>query len=70
MSGTMTVGELEAGERNNGIQVVFENCVAFTNCISEVNNTQIGNTKYIDVVMSMYNLKEYSNNHSRTSESL
>ena len=33
-------------------------------------NTQIDNTKYIDIVMPMYNLIQYSDNHSKTSESL
>ena len=37
---------------------------------SEINNTQIDNAKYIDVVMPMYILIEYSDNHSETSESL
>ena len=32
--------------------VVFENCAPFTDCISEINNTQIENAKYIDLVMS------------------
>ena len=31
---------------------------------SEINNTQIDNAKYIDVVMPMYILIEYSDNHS------
>ena len=34
------------------------------------NNTQIDNAKYIDVVIPMYNLIEYSNNYSKTSGSL
>ena len=59
-------------ERNKG--VTFKNCAPFTDCISEINNTQIDNAKYIDVVMSMYNLIEYSNNiaiiYSNTSGSL
>ena len=38
--------------------------------MSEINNTQIDNAKYIDIVMSMYNLKEYSDNYSKTSGSL
>ena len=32
-------------ERNK--RVIFKNCAAFTDCISEVNNTQIDNAKYI-----------------------
>ena len=35
-----------------------------------VNNTQIDNTEYIDISMPMYNLKEYSDNYSKTSGSL
>ena len=38
--------------------------------MSEINNTQLDNTKYIDVVMTMYNLIEHSNNYSKTSGSL
>ena len=36
----------------------------------ETNNAQKGNTKDIDVAMLMYNLIEYSDNYSITSESL
>ena len=36
------------------------------NCISEKNNTNINNAKDIDIVMSTYNLIEYSNNYSKT----
>ena len=38
----------------------------FTECISNVNNTQIDNAKDIDVVMPMYNLIEYGDNYSKT----
>ena len=49
---------------------VPNNCVPFTNCISEINNTQIDNAKDIDIVMPMYNLIEYCDNYSKTSGSL
>ena len=35
-----------------------------------MNNTQTDHAKDIDVVMSMYNLIEYSDNYSKTSGSL
>ena len=35
-----------------------------------MNNTQIDNAEYIDIVMPMYNLIEYSDNYSKTSGSL
>ena len=68
--GTITVATLVTGGENNGIQVVFINRVPFTNCISGISNTQIDNAKDIDVVMSMYDLIEYSNNYLKTSGSL
>ena len=35
-----------------------------------MNNTQIDHSQYIDVLMPMYNVIEYSNNYSKTSGSL
>ena len=61
-------GARQADERDKG--VAFKNCAPFTNCISEINNTQIDNAKDIDIVMPMYNLIEYSDNYSKTSGSL
>ena len=59
-----------AAAKNTNKKVIFKNCAAFTNCISKINNTQIDNAKYIDIVMPMYNLTEYSNNYAKTSGSL
>ena len=36
--------------------MIIKNCAPFTDCISEINNTQINNAKGIDEVMPMYNL--------------
>ena len=43
-------------ERNKG--VIFKNCAPFVKRISKIYNTEIDNTKYIDIVMPMYNLIE------------
>ena len=51
-------------------KIIFKNCAPFTNCISEINNTQVDNDKDIDIVMPMYNLIEYSDNYAKTSGSL
>ena len=40
-----------------------KNCAPFINCKTEINNTEIDNAKDIDIVMSMYNLIEYSDNY-------
>ena len=55
---------------NTNKKVIFKNCPPFTNCISKINNTQIDNAEYIDIVMPIYNLIEYSDNYSKTSGSL
>ena len=39
----------------------------FTNCISNIDNTQIDNGEYTDVLMPTYNFTEYSDNYSKTS---
>ena len=58
----------QADERNKG--VAFKNCAPFTSCKSDINNVEIVYCKDIDIVMSMYNLIEYSDNYAKTSESL
>ena len=61
------MAEIAACRGNNDIEVEFKNIAPFTDCISGINNTQTkGNAKDIDKVMPMYNLREYSNNYSKT----
>ena len=55
---------------NTNKKLIFKNCAPFTDCISKINNTEIDNAGYIDIVMPMYNLIEYSDNYSKTSGSL
>ena len=55
-----------AAANNTNKKVIFKNCALCTNCISKINNTQIDNVEYTDIVMPMYNLIEYSNNYSKT----
>ena len=59
-----------AAANNTNKKVLFKNCPPFTSCISKLNNEDIDNAKYIDIVMPMYNLIEYSDNYSKKSRSL
>ena len=73
VKGTITVNNTTAADadaNNTNKKVIFKNCAPFTNCISEINNTDLDNTKDINIVMAMYNLIEYSDNCSKTSGSL
>ena len=75
VKGTITVNNTAAqgaavNNNNNNKKVIFKNCAPFTNCISEINNTQIDNAKDIDIVMPIYNLIEYSDNYAKATGSL
>ena len=73
VKGTITVNNTAAqgaAANNTNKKVIIKNCAPFTNCISEINNTQIDNAKDIDIVMPMYNLIEYSDNYAKTTGSL
>ena len=67
----ITVTLQEGNNPNNADkEAVLKNYALITHCISEINNTQIDNAKYIDVIMLMYNIIEYINNYSKPSGSL
>ena len=60
----------EANPNNDNKKVIFETCAPFTDFISEINDTQIDSAEDNDIVMSVLNLIEYSNNYSKALESL
>ena len=64
VKGTITFSNTgTAVELNNGnVKVIFKNCGPFTNCISEINNTQVDNANDIEKVIPMSSLILYSNN--------
>ena len=49
------------------IKVIFKTCATFTDCITEINNTQVYEAQKIDVITPMYNLIEYSDAYLKTS---
>ena len=53
-----------AATKNINKRVAFKNFIPFIDCISEINNMEIDNTKDTDVALNMYNLIEYSENYS------
>ena len=48
----------------------FKNNAPFINCVSKINGVKIDNAEDLDVVMTMYNLLEYSKNYRKTTSSL
>ena len=55
---------------DNAYEVAFKNCRPFTECIAKINGTTTDDAEDLDLVMSMYNLMEYSANYSETRGSL
>ena len=51
-------------------RVAFKNCAPFTKCITHINDEHVDNADNLDIIMSMYNLIEYSDNCPDTSGSL
>ena len=45
--------------------VISKNWAPFIDCINEINNAQLENTKYLDEKMKMYNLFDYHDNYSK-----
>ena len=69
VKGTITVeGDNNAKKRN--IKLTFKDNAPFRSCLSKINNTFISNAEDLGIVMPIYNLLEYSDNYSITSESL
>ena len=66
----LVIGDITAagGDANTG--VAFKNCAPFTKCITHINDDQVHNADNLDIIMSLYNVIEYSDNHSDTSGSL
>ena len=51
-------------------QVAFKNCTPFKDCRTEIYDIFVDYADFINISVPMYNLIEYSNNHSDTSGSL
>ena len=50
--------------------VAFKNCAPFTRCVIDINNEHVETAEHLDIIMSMYNLIEYSDNYSHSTRSL
>ena len=67
VKGDITVTNPNNAKRNKS--VTFKNNAPFINCITKINDVKFDNAEDLDVVISMYNLLEYSKNYKKTTES-
>ena len=52
----------------NNTNVAFTNCAPFSTCKTVINDVYFDETNYIYIAMPMYNLIEYCDNYSDTSQ--
>ena len=50
--------------------VAFKNCASFTRCITHINDEHIESAENLNIIITMYNLIEYSDNYADSSGSL
>ena len=55
---------------DNNTRLALKNCTPFARCNLEINDEHIDIAENLDIVMSMYNLIEYSDNYQDSSETL
>ena len=76
VKGKITVTALGANNGGNNIRdkknrpMTLKNNAPFVSCITRINGELIEDSDDLDIVMSMYNLLEYSKNYRKTIESL
>ena len=76
VKGTITVTALGANNDANNVRdkrnrpLILKNNVPFVSCITRINGELIEDADDLDIVMSMYNLLEYSKNYRKTIGSL
>ena len=51
-------------------QLALKHCMPFAKCITKIDETIIDDAEDLDLVMTVYNLLEYSSNYSETTGSL
>ena len=65
----MTRNIVNKAAGNNSL-VTFKNCAPFLTCNININDEYIEEANYLDVIMPMYNLLEYSDNYQDTTGTL
>ena len=64
------IGNIAVTGGNANTNLAFKNCAPLKECSTEINDTRVGKPNFINIIMPMYNLIEYSDNFSDTSKSL
>ena len=63
-------GDIKIGDVAGNTNIAFKNCAPFTRCVTHINDEYVATTKNLNIIMPMYNLIEYSDNHADSFGSL
>ena len=66
----LLTGDITATDCSKNTTVAFKNCAQFTKCVARINDEHADSANNLDIMVAMYNLIEYSDNYSDTSEGL
>ena len=60
----LVTGDIKVAAVATDTNVVFKNCAPFARCATPINDEHIETAENLDIIMSMYNLIEYSDNYA------
>ena len=63
-------GTISTANALNATRLALKTCAPFTKCNLEINDEHVDTAENLDIVMPMYNLKEYSDNYQDSSATL
>ena len=66
----VVTGDMKVAAVAADTNVAFKNCAPFTRCVTHINDENVETAEYLDIIMPMYNLIEYSDNYADSSGSL
>ena len=66
----LVTGNITTTPNTTSAQAIFKNCAPFKDCRTEINDTFVDYSDFINITMPMYNFIEYSDSYFDTSGSL
>ena len=66
----LVTGTISVVGDDNDTKVAFKNCAPFTNCTVRINDEHVEEGDNLDIIATMYNLIEYSDNYQDSSATL
>ena len=66
----LVTGDIKVAGVAANINAAFKNCALFTRCVTHINDEHVEAIENLDIIISMYDLIEYSDNYEDSSGSL